>query len=341
MIPFETLKKKKKKKKGKKASQKTKSSKKLSSKDNDTGSKQSIDAILETELENKVEFLDGNNNQFFKTELEDDKFTGGIKKQSQTIKPSDKKLQNRTITSQFVNKMYSDSKKLNSDENSKNETFFIKNIFINKENSLEDLIKKKVKIPTQKEIASFTSKSFLLTIKELEENSIEYNSLFYAKEYLLKPTLTNQNCLNVIKKKENQGKKRCSSAAPSSTHQDALTNSLMTLPNQFGNTDWKLGLPIVFNQLENFLTKSFRETIRPPLSTKVKNPQKYQNELRRALSRLDRTYSRKNSAFQMRKRENSVFQTTTFSRIDSPNSDSNSNLQMTSNLTDNLITINI
>ena len=124
-----------------------------------------------------------------------------------------------------------------------------------------------------------TPKSFLLILKDLLSSQIEYNALFYAKEYMLnKPrTQTHQD------QHEHTTKfKRSQSVKPG----DHLTTTLLTLPSSLDKFQWKKELPEVYDQLENFLSLSFRDTIYPPVSKKVLNTKKLQADIRNAIARV-------------------------------------------------------
>jgi hypothetical protein len=134
-----------------------------------------------------------------------------------------------------------------------------------------------------------TPKSFIITLKDLLANLIEYNSLFYAKEYMLDNSTKTRQKRSKETPEASIKFKRSQSLKP----KDHLTNALMTIPSSLEKFEWKREFPEVYDQLENFLSMSFRETIYPPLSKKVINSKKFQTEIRNAISRVKQLDSSK------------------------------------------------
>ena len=126
-----------------------------------------------------------------------------------------------------------------------------------------------------------TPKSFLIILKDFFSNAIEYNSLFYAKEYILDKSRPKSKPYTALDDASIKFK-RSQSARPN----DHLTSAILTLPNNLERFEWKKDLPEVYDQLENFLSLSFRDTIYPPLSKKVVSSKKLQSEIRSAMAKV-------------------------------------------------------
>jgi ankyrin repeat protein len=135
-----------------------------------------------------------------------------------------------------------------------------------------------------------TPKSFLITLKDLLGNLIEYNSLFYAKEYMLDNSSKTRTRQRLTTEFEHRNTLKRSQSLKSKDH---LTNAIMTIPSSLEKFEWKREFPEVYCQLENFLSLSFRETINPPLSKKVVNSKKLQTEIRNAIARVKQLDSSK------------------------------------------------
>lgn len=118
-----------------------------------------------------------------------------------------------------------------------------------------------------------THKSFLIDLRDLLQNYIEYNGLFRGKEDMTLEAFTHnrakynhpvQNPVNV-----NVNLNRAKSAV-TSTKVDV---------------DWKTSLPGVFYALECYMSPNYRETVRPPVSTKVKSNNKDFTDFKAKLKR--------------------------------------------------------
>ncbi|CAF0730046.1 unnamed protein product [Brachionus calyciflorus] len=111
---------------------------------------------------------------------------------------------------------------------------------------------------TLKNAISLTEKSFLIIYKDFTLNSIEYNDLFYAKEHMVNDGLNIK--MSLIRNQNSTGPK--------------------IVRDDKSDLTWKKSLPKVFNIFENELTPSFRHSIHPPVIKKIKNNQKYYEDLK-------------------------------------------------------------
>jgi hypothetical protein len=166
---------------------------------------------------------------------------------------------------------------------------------------------------------TLTTRSFVLSLKDLLKNVIEFNPLFYNKEYLV------QTAVNSIEKRHEHGEftRRAKTAtattttaaassrfAPSSTgrfnptrihadfteegsvHERVIKNKLYN-SNYLSDFVWKAEMPGVFCELENYVSPNYRESVNPPLSATKFSPKNLQ-DFRQQISQSAHANRKKN-----------------------------------------------
>lgn len=139
-----------------------------------------------------------------------------------------------------------------------------------------------------------TQKSFLIELKDFLQNYIEYNSLFSGKESMAvgifepasRPKSSFSSTVRQVIKR------------PQTTTTSYVigrnNNNKSSTPNS-KIVDWKSSLPSVYYALECYMSPSYRETIRPPVSTKIKYSNKdfldFKAKLKRNSLRMHRRSS--------------------------------------------------
>lgn len=110
---------------------------------------------------------------------------------------------------------------------------------------------------------ALSQKSFLLELKDLMQNYIDYNGLFVGKEKMTVDVISglDRPKTSSLKKVVSCLKKR----PQTSLNGLADTSGLIT-----NDMDWKKSLPNIYYALECVMTPNYRETVRPPVSTKLK-----------------------------------------------------------------------
>ena len=196
-------------------------------------------------------------------------------------------------------------------------------------------------IISKEQAHDLTLKSLIITYKDFLNNLIEYNNLFYSREYMLETAFTNNDSRlsrrsTTAKVKNNQQEEKLKIVRPITSLSLIAKNRTEKKDDDkkkplVSPADWKKELPTMFKKLELLITPSYRETCYPPLSKKIiKNPKKelleQKQELKRALVRLKRLekdkekdnqhHSRKfSSASQSQLRSSSVLSYTANSTI--------------------------
>lgn len=151
-----------------------------------------------------------------------------------------------------------------------------------------------------------TAKSFLIDLKELLFNLIDYSDLFYAREHMVKTIfreekpivnrLSSKSALGLITVNENNNNSPTINSNNNNRKVGKVIDFDRTKSNLESNSslNWKSSLPNVYNVLESYMTTSYRDTIKPPLSSKVKYTNKNMNDLRNQIRRaayFNRKYS--------------------------------------------------
>jgi hypothetical protein len=167
-------------------------------------------------------------------------------------------------------------------------------------------------IISKEQAQDLTSKSLIITYKDCLNNLIEYNSLFYAREYMLESAFTNKDSRlsrrSTVQKNDQEEKLKI--IRPITSH-SLINKNRIDKKNEdkkppVNPPDWKKELPTMFKKLELLITPSYRETVYPPLNKKViKNPKKelmeQKQELKRALARLKKFEKEKDHHQNIRK----------------------------------------
>lgn len=109
-----------------------------------------------------------------------------------------------------------------------------------------------------------TLKSFLIEPKDLLQNYIEYNGLFAGKEKMAADIVVTAPVQHVETRKP---------SLKQITNYEIMNTRPRTVTGvKYTGMDWKQSMPSIYYTLECYMSPNYRETIRPPVSTKVKTP---------------------------------------------------------------------
>lgn len=106
---------------------------------------------------------------------------------------------------------------------------------------------------------------------ETNKNATKQPSKFNDRNKILESRQSKSNLIDLLNENDS----------------DRLTKMIASKPSNelFVYKDWKQELPNLFNELENFMTPSFRETIQPQVSTKLKYSNRQYLEMKQQLKR--------------------------------------------------------
>jgi hypothetical protein len=136
-------------------------------------------------------------------------------------------------------------------------------------------------------------KQFLLSLNELLANYIDYNNLFYAKEYIIHNSLASYNSNIEFDFMRDSFKNKRNHYFVTEFYKGLHTNYEMKVKNRsasaldsVSNKNWKDQVPQSFKALEHTLTNSYRNTIHPHVSKKVKKQFKMPSHFRSSSSNI-------------------------------------------------------
>lgn len=145
--------------------------------------------------------------------------------------------------------------------------------------AINESVKKEVVKPAPKPMDTqtakiLTHKSFLIDLRDLLQNYIEYNGLFRGKEDMTLEAFAH----NRAKYNHPVQHHPVNVNVNLNRAKSAVTSSKV-------DVDWKTSLPGIFYALECYMSPNYRETVRPPVSTKVKNNNKDFTDFKAKLKR--------------------------------------------------------
>ncbi len=164
---------------------------------------------------------------------------------------------------------------------------------------------------------TLTARSFILSLKDLLKNVIEFNPLFYNKEFLTQTAVNNivdrhDSGEFVRRAKTTTATTAPSRYAPSSTgrfnptmihtdfteegsvHERVVKNKLYN-SKYLSDFVWKAEMPGVFCELEDYMSPNYRESINPPVSATKLTPKNIQ-DYRQQISQSAHANRKKNRA---------------------------------------------
>lgn len=142
------------------------------------------------------------------------------------------------------------------------------------------------------------ARSFLISLNTLLRNYIEFNPLFFDKEYLAQSALN-----NIASREEAKSSKATSALKRSKTSQDLTKKPIMLGSYKFEHEgrkglvhkfDWRDELPTMYGKLENFMSSNYREGTNLSLIKAHPLSSKNLNEFRAQLKQSADLHRKKN-----------------------------------------------